>query len=169
MGSSTCRPGGSSSRCGTSSTRRSSGRSRFPPAATRVWTSISTPGNKDMQKRASLAVLALALMLVGAFLFRREPKEQKPPRPAPRAVSVASPELPTPAAPLPVKPAPIAPPAPSAPPPVQGPPGTLRGTVKIRGELAPRKRVRLDVDPNCEKMHPGVMLSDSLVTDANGN
>jgi len=119
--------------------------------------------------KTNLAVLALALLVALAFLFHRGPKEQKPPRTAPRAVEVAAPESPTRAAPLPVKPVSDPAPAPSAPPPAQRPPGTVRGAVKIRGEIPLRKRIRLDADSKCEAMHAGVVLSDQLVADANGN
>lgn len=117
--------------------------------------------------RTHLAVLGLALLLVAALLFHRPPREQKPLRVEPRAVSVASPERPAPAsAPTPVKPSAV---AATPPPPVQGPPGTVRGTVKILGEIPPRKRARIDHEPDCAAKHAGVVFYDNLVADANGN
>ena len=117
--------------------------------------------------RTSLAVLGLALLVVLAFLLRREPREQKPPRAESRAVPVLPPELPTSAASGPLQPSPATPAA--TPAPVAGPPGTIRGGVKIETPVRPRKVVRLDSDPQCEHKHAGVVMSDGLVADANGN
>jgi plastocyanin len=122
-----------------------------------------------MPKKATVAVVALALLLVLAFLFHRAPREQKPSRAEPRADPIAAPESPPASAP-PVKTAAAA--ATQLPPPsaaVQGLPGTVQGTVKILDEIPPRNRVKLDVDPKCESLHAGVVLSDELVADANGN
>jgi plastocyanin len=122
-----------------------------------------------MQKRAPLIVLALALLVLLAFLVHRAPREQKPTRTEPRAVSIATPEPAAPVAPAPIKPAtaPVAPPP--EPPPAQGPPGTVRGNVKIAGDIPPRKRARLESDPKCQAMHAGVVMFDHLVADAAGN
>src|SRR5262245_31444916 len=120
------------------------------------------------RNRISLAVLALALLVAMAFLLRREPVEQKPPRHEPRREAVAAPAAP---APVPVSPAPE--PASAVPPPpapvFRGPPGTVRGSVKIAGPVPPRKVIKLDVDPKCQSYHAGVVLSDQLVADAGGN
>jgi plastocyanin len=122
-----------------------------------------------MPKRATISVLALALLLVLAFLFHREPREQKPARIEPRPVWMTPTEAPS----TETKPARAA--APSPPPqtpppsPVQRIPGTVRGTVKILGEIPARKKVRFDSDPKCARMHAGVVLQDNLVVDATGN
>jgi plastocyanin len=120
-----------------------------------------------MQKRAPLIVLLLALLVVLAFLFHRDPREQKPTRAEPRAAMPEPP--PTPVAPMPARPAAAEAPPTPVPTRTEGPPGAVRGSVKIRGEIPRRKKVALDVDPKCESMHAGVVLSDQLVADANGN
>ena len=119
--------------------------------------------------KTNLAVLALATLVVLAFLLHRPPKEQKPTPAEPRAVSIARPEAPTPTAAASLKPAPTVVTPPPATPPVQGPPGTVRGTVKIGGNVPPPRKVRIQSDPKCEAMHAGVVLNESLVTDAVGN
>jgi plastocyanin len=123
-----------------------------------------------MPKRTTIAVLALALLLVLAILFRREPRVEKP-RPGPKPIRVVTPEEPPSPTALPVKPAPVAAAASPTPPPVavQGPSGTLRGGVKILGEIPVRKRARLENEPKCQEMHSGIVLTDQVVADASGN
>jgi len=122
-----------------------------------------------MRKRAPLAVLALALLVALAFLVHRGPREEKPSRHEPRPVWMSSPESPPPETRV-ARPAAAPASAPGAPPaPVQGPPGTVRGNVKIVGEIPPRKRARLESDEKCQAMHAAVVMYDNIVTDAAGN
>jgi len=117
------------------------------------------------KKQINLAVLALAMLLVVAFLLRRQPGEQKPSRQPLRPVTSVESE-PTSFAPTPGG-------APEAKPPppviVQGSPGTVRGSVKIAGPVPARKILKIDYHPDCRGMHAGVVMSDQLVVDTNGN
>ena len=122
-----------------------------------------------MKRATSLIVLALALLIAVAFLIRREPREEIPKRSPRRSpVTDASPSEGSPP-PVAVKPSVSAPVvvAPAA----AGAalPGTVRGLVKIKGEVPRRKIVKLDADPKCQSFHAGVVLSDELVVDAGGN
>ena len=123
-----------------------------------------------MQKKASLVVLGLVLLLLAALLLHRGPMEQKPVRPEPRARSKPPSEVPalhsTSAAELAPAGGAVAASPPVA---VPGLPGTVRGMVKIRGEVPPRKTARIQSDPKCEAMHAGIVLVDQLVVDASGN
>src|SRR5262245_33667191 len=122
-----------------------------------------------MPNRATIAVLALVLLLALAMLLHREPKEQKPTRPEPRPVRMAPAEAPS--TEIKTSRAAVTPPPalPSPPVAVQGPPGTLRGQVKILGEIPPRKRARIEYEPGCAEKHAGVVFYDNLVVDAAGN
>ena len=117
-----------------------------------------------MRKRAPLAVLALALLLVLAILSRRALQEQKPARHDPHPVWMEPAEAPS----TETKPSRAA--APSLPPPVavQGPPGMVRGSVRILGEIPPRKPASIH-DPKCEAMHAGPLFYDQVVADGAGN
>jgi len=135
-------------------------------------------------KRATAIVLGLGLLLVVAFLLRREPRAEapkKPPTPEPALVEPPAPEPePIAAAPAPPKPPPPAPPP--RPPPVPTPvtvadllpmidlPGTaiVRGTVRILGEPPPRRRIRMDADPKCVAQQPDAPLNDAWVIDREG-
>jgi plastocyanin len=133
-----------------------------------------------MKRPTALVVLALLLLVAAAFLMHREPREEKParaPRPAP-VVETAPPE-PVAAVPEPPKPAPPPPPKPMPPPSPrlpEPPPvavdrsqlGVIRGSVKIRGKVPPRKPVRMEADPHCAALHAGVVLNDDLVVDPKG-
>ena len=131
-------------------------------------------------KRSTLLVLALVALLALALLFHREPRELQPKR-QPRPVAVApppEPEVPVAAIPAePVKPRDPPPPRPAPPPPlalVKIPagdvkPGTIRGTVKILGVAPVRKKIRMDADPKCERLHAGGVLHDDLLIDPANN
>jgi hypothetical protein len=111
-------------------------------------------------KRPTLIVLVLALLLALAFFMHRRPPQQLPQRAPTRgttgeeggAAEVLIPERDK-----------------LARPPAAGPPGSLRGLVRIKAPAPPRKIVRLDVDPKCESFHAGPVMSDEIVSDANGN
>jgi plastocyanin len=114
-------------------------------------------------------VLALALLIALAFFLHRSTQEKRPQR-APSRVPVVEPAGPgergsanasKPAA----SPAALAVEAAAS----AGPPGTIRGLVRIKAPVPPRRFVRLDVDPKCESFHAGPLLSDEIVADANGN
>lgn len=55
--------------------------------------------------------------------------------------------------------------APDSPPPS----ATIRGTVRITGELPKPRRIRTDSDPKCASMHRGPLMSDDVVVDRRGN
>lgn len=131
-------------------------------------------------KRRTLFVLALALLLVAAFLFHREPRERKPERRTPPEPALAAEPVMPPPTPVAMAPDPPAarPPriTPVRPPPavVPAPPqpaahGSIRGTVKILGQPPTRKKVRLDVDPKCVPLHPAGLLRDEIVVDEHNN
>jgi hypothetical protein len=127
------------------------------------------------------AVLLLLLLLILAFVFHRAPREEtprKPPPPAP-VVEAIPPELRpgidvaavSTAAPAPrPAPAPAPPQLPQAPPPVGiARTAILRGTVTIVGPVPPRKRIKMDADPQCQTLHPvGTLLTDAIVADPEG-
>jgi plastocyanin len=123
-----------------------------------------------MKRSGSWLVVGLALLVAAAFLLHRPVREDSPPRSRehPPAVEAAAPsESPGPAAPAPARRTTAAV-APDAVPPRI--PGTVRGLVKITGGFRKRKVARTDADPACAALHGGSpLLSDTLVTDANGN
>ncbi|MBI3855578.1 MAG: hypothetical protein HY293_07785 [Planctomycetes bacterium] len=114
-------------------------------------------------KKATFVVGALALLIVLAFLLHRNPAEQRPSRPPPKPLIHVAPDAPatSPETPPAVRRSEV-PPAPAL-------PGSIRGGVKIKGPIPPRKILKLDVDPKCQSYHAGPVMSDALVADAGGN
>jgi plastocyanin len=51
----------------------------------------------------------------------------------------------------------------------KGAAGALTGTVRIKGEVPKRRKIRMDADPKCAALHAEAPLSDEVVADANGN
>ena len=45
---------------------------------------------------------------------------------------------------------------------------SVTGTVKIAGEIPPRKKVKMDTDPKCKAMHGEDQWADEVVADAEG-
>lgn len=45
----------------------------------------------------------------------------------------------------------------------------LSGTVKIKGDVPRRKKIKMDNDPKCAAMHPEPPLSEEVVADKDGN
>jgi hypothetical protein len=131
-------------------------------------------------RRSALILLAFALLVAGALLVHREPRGSSPRRPPPREPAVEPlPPEPEPVATTPASAAlPTASPSPAAARPVrpvERPPAgpaagdaIVRGTVRILGEPPPRKKYKLAADPKCEMLHPGGLLSDSIVVDRQG-
>jgi hypothetical protein len=120
-------------------------------------------------KRATAVVGALALLLLVAWLFRREPLAPRASQPeAPAAAAVADPEpIAAVAAPAPPPPRPR---SPGREPPPRHAAGTgiLRGTVKVLGEPPRPKRIKMVSDPKCVEQHSVDVLSDALVVDPDG-
>ena len=135
-----------------------------------------------MTRAAALAVLGLALLVALALFLRRAPGEGRPGKPPPVPAAAAPvPEpvvvavVPAPPAPKPVEPpAPKPPPVPPTPPATDLPwmehpqPGFVRGSVRIVGEIRPRRKLRNDSDPKCAALQPGALLSEEIVADESG-
>ena len=51
--------------------------------------------------------------------------------------------------------------------PAKGP--SISGTVKIKGDVKKRKKIKMDADPKCAAMHAEPPLMEDIVVDANGN
>jgi hypothetical protein len=51
--------------------------------------------------------------------------------------------------------------------PIKG--ASISGTVKVKGELKKRKKIKMDADPKCAAMHAEPPLMEDLVVDADGN
>jgi len=72
-----------------------------------------------------------------------------------------------PAAPLAKVEVPAPAPAKVASEPVKG--ASISGTVKVKGEVKKRKKIKMDADPKCSAMHAEPPLMEDIVVDANGN
>lgn len=124
-----------------------------------------------MARRVSMAAAAVAvLFMAGGTAFVAvgcgdEKAPQAPPGPAPKVEAPVSKvvEAPTPA------PVPKAEPKAEPVSVTKGAAGTLTGTVKIKGEVPKRRKIRMDADPKCAALHAEAPLSDEVVADANGN
>jgi plastocyanin len=46
---------------------------------------------------------------------------------------------------------------------------SVTGTVKIKGDIPKRRKVRMDADPKCAALHAEPPLNDEVVADADGN
>ncbi|HVE40546.1 MAG TPA: carboxypeptidase regulatory-like domain-containing protein [Planctomycetota bacterium] len=120
-------------------------------------------------KRSTLAVLALALLLLLAFFLHRGLRERTPQQrqsPTSRAELVdAAPAAPRESSPVSIAArSAVVPPAPSA-----AGVGTIRGVVRLKGPIPQRKTYRAAADPECEKMHGARIVSDEFVVDPQGN
>src|SRR5258708_14321993 len=51
--------------------------------------------------------------------------------------------------------------------PVKG--ASISGTVKVKGDVKKRKKIKMDADPKCSAMHAEPPLMEDLVVDGNGN
>ena len=72
-----------------------------------------------------------------------------------------------PAAPLAKVEAPAPAPAKVASEPVKG--ASISGTVKVKGDVKKRKKIKMDADPKCAAMHAEPPLMEDIVVDGNGN
>jgi plastocyanin len=72
-----------------------------------------------------------------------------------------------PAAPLAKVEVPAPAPAKVASEPVKG--ASISGTVKVKGDVKKRKKIKMDADPKCSAMHAEPPLMEDIVVDANGN
>jgi len=72
-----------------------------------------------------------------------------------------------PAAPLAKVEVPAPAPAKVASEPVKG--ASISGTVKVKGEVKKRKKIKMDADPKCAAMHAEPPLMEDIVVDGNGN
>jgi hypothetical protein len=123
-------------------------------------------------KRSTAVVVALALLLLLAFLLHRAPEDQGPGRMPGRRALLESPPLddrvamdavPPSASAVAAAPEAAAPPAaPSA------PTGSIRGVVRFHGPVPPRKTVRVSV-PECREIHGERIVSEEFVVDPYGN
>jgi hypothetical protein len=123
-------------------------------------------------RRSSAIVLALALLLLVAFLIHRAPRHSEPVRPPKRPSllegqsskdGTAKGEVP--AASTAISVVPVRFPAP----PASERFGTIRGVVRWNGPVPARKTIRTSSDPKCQAMHGERILSDQLMVDAGGN
>jgi hypothetical protein len=125
-------------------------------------------------RRLTLAVLALALLLMIALSLHRAPRDQKPGS-SPRRPGVPEPstvydavakgvfpsESPLIAAAVPDR---IAPTPVSA-----AGMESIRGVVRLNGPIPKRKTYRTDDDPKCEAIHGPQIVLDEFVVDPYGN
>jgi hypothetical protein len=51
--------------------------------------------------------------------------------------------------------------------PVKG--ASISGTVKVKGDVKKRKKIKMDADPKCAAMHAEPPLTEDIVVDGNGN
>ena len=72
-----------------------------------------------------------------------------------------------PAAPLAKVEAPAPAPVKVASEPVKG--ASISGTVKVKGDVKKRKKIKMDADPKCSAMHAEPPLNEDIVVDGNGN
>src|SRR5436190_15227887 len=63
--------------------------------------------------------------------------------------------------------APVAPAVKVASEPVKG--ASISGTVKVKGDVKKRKKIKMDADPKCAGMHADAPMMDDIVVDGNGN
>lgn len=125
-------------------------------------------------RRSTIVVAVLVLLIAIAFFLHRRPAEQKP-----RHGTTPAPVLET--APASASAAPAVSAAPSSvsgrPPsdavvPSVAPrplPGTVRGVVKLKGPVPPRKMLKTTAEPECEAIHGPRIPSDEMVVDPSGN
>ncbi len=114
-----------------------------------------------MKSKVTILAAAVAALSLGAFVACGD---EKTPAPAPAPAPVAKVEAPKPVvepvkAPGPVK---VEVKTPAA---ADG----LSGTVKIKGEVPRRKKIKMDNDPKCTAMHPEAPLNQEIMADKDGN
>lgn len=51
--------------------------------------------------------------------------------------------------------------------PIKG--ASISGTVKVKGDVKKRKKIKMDADPKCAALHADTPLMDDIVVDADGN
>lgn len=51
--------------------------------------------------------------------------------------------------------------------PIKG--ASISGTVKVKGEIKKRKKIKMDADPKCAALHADAPMMDDIVVDAEGN
>jgi hypothetical protein len=116
-----------------------------------------------LKSKGSWMVMAAVLCLGTGSLIMAcgddKPATQANVKPADAAVKVEAPKAETPApAPAPKVEAFV---------PIKG--ASISGTVKVKGDVKKRKKIKMDADPKCAALHADAPLMDDVVVDANGN
>jgi plastocyanin len=106
---------------------------------------------------SAAAVLALAGGSMIVACGDDKPAQQTPVKTDNQVAKAETPKVEAPA-PAPVK---------VASEPVKG--ASISGTIKVKGDVKKRKKIKMDADPKCSAMHAEPPLMEDIVVDTNGN